>query len=57
MLDLEKCNVHLDKRYFDIVDSKTEAGIRKEPIAAMILTERVYTHFDVQQLIDAIDMI
>jgi len=24
---------------------------------AMTLTERVYTHFDVQQLIDAIDMI
>jgi len=57
MLDLEKCNVHLDKRYFDIVDSKTEAGIRKEPIAAMTLIERVYTHFDVQQLIEAIDMI
>jgi len=137
MLDLEKCNVHLDERYFDIVDSKTEAGIRKVPIAAktlpffshwmerhdckkllcspdgepfkyrnyvdaywkpliqelsmehlphdtrhttisllakanvnqtiikrivghsgaMTLTERVYTHFDVQQLIEAIDMI
>jgi len=137
MLDLEKCNVHLDERYFDIVDSKTEAGIRKVPIAAktlpffshwmerhdcknllcspdgepfkyrnyvdaywkpliqelgmehlphdtrhttisllakanvnqtiikrivghsgaMTITERVYTHFDVQQLIEAIDII
>ena len=137
ILDLKKRNVHLGERYFDVVDSKTEAGIRKVPISAktllffkhwmerhdcnyllcspdgepfkyrnyydaywkpliqelgmehlphdtrhttisllakanvnqtiikrivghsgaMSLTERVYTHFDVQQLIDAIDMI
>jgi integrase len=37
MLDLKKCNVHIDERYFDIVSSKTEAGIRKVPIAAKTL--------------------
>lgn len=136
LLDLKKENVHLKERYFDVVRSKTEAGVRKVPIAekvylffeewmngagdylicnrsgnhceyyrymetywtplmkelgmkhlphdtrhttismlaraevnqtiikrivghsgAMSLTERVYTHFDVQQLIEAIDRI
>lgn len=137
MLGLKKRNVHIDERYFDVTASKTEAGIRKVPIAqktapffrawmdrgeseylvhapdgkrltyenyrdnhwdslitelsmthlphdtrhttvsllaranvnqtlikrivghsgAMTLTERVYTHFEVKQLIDAIDMI
>lgn len=137
LLDLKKEDVHLDKRYFDVISSKTEAGIRKVPIAkktmpffehwmqkdgseyllctpdskhfqysnykdaywhslmkemqlnhlphdtrhttisllarndvnqtiikrivghsgAMSLTERVYTHFEIQQLIDAIDLI
>lgn len=31
-LDLKKENVHLDKRYFDVVDAKTEAGVRQVPI-------------------------
>ncbi len=137
LLDLKKENVHLDERYFDVIESKTEAGIRKVPIAektlmyfkswmqknkceylistpqgkhfayrnyydsywkpliadmgfdhlphdtrhttvsmlakagvnqtiikkivghagAMSLTERVYTHFDIQQLVDAINLI
>jgi len=138
LLNLKKCNVHLKERYFDITDSKTEAGVRSVPIAAKILpffeswigrshgseyvlslpdgrhftyhhffnscwkplldklgldhlphdtryttvsllakanvnqtiikkivghsraqslTERVYTHFDIQQLVDAIDLI
>lgn len=33
ILDLKKSDVHLDEQYFDIVASKTEAGIRKVPIA------------------------
>ena len=136
LLDLKKENVHLAEQYFDVVESKTDAGIRKVPIAdrtmpffehwmqngsdylicnvesnkmiyhtfirtywkplmkelnldhiphdtrhttisllaraevnqtiikrivghsgAMDLTEKVYTHFDIQQLIDAINMI
>ena len=137
LLDLLKADVHIEERYFDIVKSKTDAGIRKVPIAqkvlpffeswmnkcdcdtllcspdgnpfsyrnyyetywqplmedmflehlphdtrhttisllakanvnqtiikrivghsgAMSLTERVYTHFEIQQLIDAIDLI
>lgn len=33
-----KCeNVHLDEQYFDVIASKTEAGIRKVPIADKIL--------------------
>ena len=136
LLDLKKENVYLEERYFDVIESKTDAGIRKVPIAdrtmpffkawmqnesnylicnnkgkkfiystymryywselmkelnfdhlphdtrhttisllakaevnptiikrivghagAMDLTEKVYTHFDVQQLIDAINKI
>ena len=136
LLDLEKENVHIEERYFDVIESKTNAGIRKVPIAdrtmpfferwmqnesdylicnvesnkmvyhtfvrtywkplmkelnldhiphdtrhttisllakaevnqtiikrivghagAMDLTEKVYTHFDIQQLIDAINKI
>lgn len=137
LLDLKKENVHIEERYFDVIDSKTSSGIRKVPIAkkvlpyfinwmdkegcvyllctpeskpfkyrnyydsywkpfmeewnidltphstrhttisllaaanvnqtiikrivghsgAMSLTERVYTHFDIQQLVDAIDLI
>ncbi len=37
LLDLKKENVHLDEQYFDIIASKTEAGIRKVPIATRIL--------------------
>jgi len=37
LLNLKKCNVHLKDRYFDIIDSKTEAGVRSVPIAAKIL--------------------
>jgi integrase len=136
LLDLKKENVHLAEQYFDVIESKTEAGIRKVPIAdrtmpffeqwmqngsdylicniesnkmiyhtfirtywkplmkeldfdhiphdtrhttisllaraevnqtiikrivghsgAMDLTEKVYTHFDIQQLVDAINLI
>ena len=33
LLDLKKENVHLEEQYFDVVESKTESGIRKVPIA------------------------
>ena len=36
-LDLKKENVHLDEQYFDVIDSKTENGIRKVPIADKLL--------------------
>ncbi len=32
-LDLKKENVHLEEHYFDVINSKTENGIRKVPIA------------------------
>ena len=36
-LDLKKENVHLEEQYFDVIDSKTENGIRKVPIADKLL--------------------
>lgn len=37
LLDLKKENIHLPERYFDVVDSETENGIRKVPIAEKVL--------------------
>ncbi len=37
LLDLKKENVHLNERYFDVLASKTENGIRKVPIADKVL--------------------
>lgn len=37
LLDLKKENVHLKEQYFDVIDSKTENGIRKVPIADKVL--------------------
>ena len=37
LLDLKKEHVNLDDRYFDVVASKTESGIRKVPIAKKTL--------------------
>lgn len=37
LLDLKKENVHLPEQYFDVIDSKTENGIRKVPIADKVL--------------------
>lgn len=37
LLDLLKENVNLKEKWFDVVDSKTKAGIRKVPIADKIL--------------------
>lgn len=36
-LDLKKVDVHLEEQYFDVVDSKTENGIRMVPIADKVL--------------------
>lgn len=40
LLDLKKEDVHLEERYFDVVSSKTQNGIRKVPIA-----EKVYPFY------------
>lgn len=37
LLDLKKEHVHLSEQYFDVIDSKTENGIRKVPIADKVL--------------------
>lgn len=37
LLDLKVENVHINERYFDVVESKTKAGIRKVPICDKIL--------------------
>ena len=37
LLDLKKEHVHLEEQYFDVVESKTENGIRKVPIADKVL--------------------
>ena len=37
MLDLLKSDVYLDEQYFDVIDSKTENGTRKVPIADKVL--------------------
>ena len=86
-LDLKKENVHLEKQYFDVIDSYwtplveqigidrtphctrhtcismlSEAGVQDTTIkkivehsGAMTLTEKVYTHLDMQVLVDAIN--
>jgi integrase len=36
LLDLKKENVNIDEKWFDVIDSKTAAGIRKVPIADKI---------------------
>lgn len=38
LLDLKKENVHLDERWFQIIASKTQSGIRQVPIAAKVLS-------------------
>ena len=37
LLDLKKENVHLAERYFDVIESKTDAGVRKVPIADRVM--------------------
>ncbi|MFR3038156.1 MAG: tyrosine-type recombinase/integrase [Agathobacter rectalis] len=33
LLDLKKENINLKERWFDVTESKTQAGIRKVPIS------------------------
>ena len=37
LLDLKKENVNLEERYFNVIESKTDAGIRTAPIAKKVL--------------------
>lgn len=37
LLDLKKENVHLEEQYFDVINSKTENGIRKVSIVHKVL--------------------
>lgn len=37
LLNLRKENLHLDEQYFDVVESKTQSGIRPVPIADVIV--------------------
>lgn len=37
LLDLKKCNVNLQERWFDVTASKTQAGVRKVPINDKIM--------------------
>lgn len=37
LLNLKKENINLDEQYFDVVQSKTESGIRRVPIADKVL--------------------
>lgn len=41
MLNLKKENVNIQEHYFDIIDSKTQAGIRQVPIS-----DRIYPFFE-----------
>jgi integrase len=41
MLDLKKENVNMDEKWFDIIASKTNAGIRKVPIA-----DKIFNYFE-----------
>lgn len=38
MLDLKKENINIDEQYFNVVASKTEAGVRTVPIADKVLS-------------------
>lgn len=57
MLDLKKGNVNLKEKWFDVVASKTEAGIRKVPIADKVLPffEYWYNKNDCEYLISTPD--
>lgn len=57
-LKLKKCNVHLDKQYFDVLQSKTENGIRKVPIPDHMLEFYKFwleTNPDCEYLLTTID--
>ena len=37
LLSLKKDNLHLDEQYFDVIESKTQSGVRSVPIADIIV--------------------
>lgn len=53
LLDLKKANVNLSEKWFDVVVSKTKAGIRRVPIADKVLPlfEHWYNKNDCEYLI------
>ena len=57
LLDLKKENVHLDERYFDVIASKSDAGIRKVPIADKVMPffEAWYNDTDCEYLLNTPD--
>lgn len=57
LMELKKSSVHLDKRYFDVLDSKTSAGIRSVPISKKALKwfEHWYNKSDSDYLITEVD--
>lgn len=48
LLDLKKCDIHINERYFNVVSSKTEAGVRAVPIA-----DKVFPFFDTMMTADS----
>lgn len=57
LLDLKKENINLQERWFDVVSSKTEAGIRKVPISKKTLPyfEYWYNKTSSEYLLTTID--
>lgn len=57
LLNLKKENVHLKEQYFDVIESKTENGIRKVPIANKVLKfwEYWFNKNDCKYLLSTVD--
>lgn len=57
LLDLKKENVNLKERWFDVTESKTQAGIRKVPISKKVLPffEHWYNKNDCEYLLSTPD--
>ena len=53
LLNLKKCDCHLDEQYIDVVAAKTASGIRKVPIADKTLAywQRFYNKLDSEYLV------
>lgn len=57
LLDLKKENINLKERWFDVTESKTQAGIRKVPISKKVLPffEYWYNKNDCEYLLSTPD--
>jgi len=53
LLNLKKCDCHLDEQYIDVIAAKTASGIRKVPIADKTLAywQRFYNKSDGEYLV------